>query len=123
MKILFVYTNINGFHADSFGDGVAMIMGVTKRAGHDVQQLQVFNKSEYSLVNEAVRDFKPDVVGFTSVSSQFSFVIELSDILKKISPKTITVCGGVHTTLEPQDVFLKLRVWMQFLLEMLNTHF
>ena len=104
MKILFVYTNINGFHADSFGDGVAMIMGVTKRAGHDVQQLQVFNKSEYSLVNEAVRDFKPDVVGFTSVSSQFSFVIELSDILKKLSPKTITVCGGVHTTLVPQCI-------------------
>ena len=62
MKVLFVYTNINGFHADSFGDGVAMIMGVTKRAGHDVQQLQIFNKSEYSLVNEAIKDFKPDVV-------------------------------------------------------------
>ena len=104
MKILFVYTNIHGFHADSFGDGIAMIMGVTKRAGHDIRQLQLFEKSDYSQLSETVKDFKPDVVGFTSVSSQFSFVIELSDIIKKLSPKTITVCGGVHTTLVPQCI-------------------
>ena len=51
-----------------------------------------------------VRDFKPDVVGFTAVSSQFSFIVELSDIVKKISKKIITVCGGVHTTLYPQCI-------------------
>ena len=104
MKILFVYTNIHGFHADSFGDGIAMIMGVTKRVGHDIRQLQLFEKSDYSQLGETVKDFKPDVVGFTSVSSQFSFVIELSDIIKNISPKIITVCGGVHTTLDPKCI-------------------
>ena len=48
MKILFVYTNINGFHADSFGDGIAMIMGISKREKHEVRQLQIFEKSDYS---------------------------------------------------------------------------
>ena len=104
MKILFVYTNINGFHADSFGDGVAMIMAVTKKAGHDIRQLQIFNKSEYPKLNEEIKNYQPDVVGFTSVSSQFSFVAELAAIVKKIFPKTVTVCGGVHTTLNPQCV-------------------
>ena len=84
MKILFVYTNINGFHADSFGDGVAMIMAVTKKAGHDIRQLQIFNKSEYPKLNEEIKNYQPDVVGFTSVSSQFSFVAELAAIVKKI---------------------------------------
>ena len=31
MKILYVYTNINGQHADSFADGISMIMAVTKK--------------------------------------------------------------------------------------------
>ena len=48
MKVLFAYTNINGFHADSFGDGIAQIMAVTKEAGHDIRQIQIFEKSESS---------------------------------------------------------------------------
>ena len=47
MIVLFVYSNINGFHADSFGDGIAMIMAITKKAGHDIRQIQIFNKNEY----------------------------------------------------------------------------
>ena len=67
MKILFVYTNINGFHADGFADGIAVMMGVTKKAGHDIRYLRIFEKNEYFLVDETVKEFKPDVVGFTSV--------------------------------------------------------
>jgi len=104
MKILFVYTNINGFHADGFADGIAVMMSVTKKAGHDIRYLRIFEKSEYFLINETVKEFKPDVVGFTSVSSQFSVVCELATIVKKISPKTINVCGGVHPTLYPECV-------------------
>ncbi len=31
MNILFVYTNINGLHADGFADGIAMMMAVKKK--------------------------------------------------------------------------------------------
>ena len=104
MKILFVYTNINGFHADGFADGIAVMMAVTKKAGHDIRYLRIFEKSDYFLVDETVKEFKPDVVGFTSVYSQFSVVTDLADIVKKISPKITNVCGGVHPTLYPQCV-------------------
>jgi len=103
MKVLFIYTNINGFYADSFGDGIAQIMAVTKEAGHDIQQVQILKKSEYSEITKMVSEFKPDVIGYTAVSSQFSFIAEISDIIKKISPKVIQVCGGVHTTLTPDS--------------------
>ena len=79
MKILFVYTNINGFHADGFADGIAVMMAVTKKAGHDIRYLRIFEKNEYFLIDETVKEFKPDVVGFTSVSSQFSTVSDLTD--------------------------------------------
>ena len=104
MKVLFLYTNINGFHADGFGDGIAQIMSVTKKAGYDIANMQIFEKSEYSQLEDLIINYRPDVVGFTSVSSQFSYVLELTDIIKKISQKIITVCGGVHTTLYPQCV-------------------
>ena len=43
-----------------------------------------------SQLNEEIKNYQPDVVGFTSVSSQFSFVAELAAIVKKIFPKTNT---------------------------------
>jgi radical SAM superfamily enzyme YgiQ (UPF0313 family) len=104
MKVLFVYTNINGFYADGFPDGMTVIMAVTKKAGHDVRYLRIFEKSEYLILDKTVKEFKPDVVGFTSVSSQFNIVTDLTDIIKKISPKIINVCGGVHPTLYPQCI-------------------
>lgn len=104
MKVLFVYTNINGLHADSFADGISMIMAVTKEAGHNIRQVQIFEKSEYEMFKEELKSFKPEVIGFTAVSSQFSFVAELSEIAKQIDPKVITVCGGIHPTLYPECV-------------------
>ena len=104
MKILFVYTNINGFHEDGYADGIAIMMAVTKKAGHDIRYLRIFEKRDYSLLDETVKEFMPDVVGFTSVSSQFHVVTDLADIIKKISPKAVNVCGGVHPTLYPQCV-------------------
>ena len=104
MKVLFVYTNVNGLHADSFADGIAIMMAVTKKAGHDIRHSQIFTKEDYSLIERDVKEFKPDVVGFTAVSSQYSAVTTLAEMVKKISPKTINVCGGVHPTLYPQCV-------------------
>ena len=67
MKVLFVYTNINGFYEDAYADGIAVMMAVTKKAGHDIRYLRIFEKNEYFLVDETVKEFKPDVVGFTPV--------------------------------------------------------
>ena len=104
MKILYVYTNINGQHADSFADGISMIMAVTKKAGHQIKQAQIFEKSEYSTFKDELKSYKPDVIGFTAVSSQFSFVADLCVIAKEIFPKVVTVCGGIHPTLYPECI-------------------
>ena len=102
MNVLFVYTNINGFHEDIYSFGLASIVSVTKRAGHAARVLVLNSPDQYSTVLEAVEEFKPRVVGFSSVSSQFSFVKELAAMVKQRSAETITVCGGVHTTINPQ---------------------
>ena len=104
MKILFCYTNINGFHKDSYSFGLAYIMGVTRAAGHEIKLVSILNKKDYQEVIETFNEFKPEVVGFTAVSSQWSFVVELATLVKAINPKIVTVTGGVHTTLYPECV-------------------
>jgi anaerobic magnesium-protoporphyrin IX monomethyl ester cyclase len=51
-----------------------------------------------------VAEFKPYVVGFSSVSSQFHFVKEMAAMIKTHFPHTIIVCGGVHPTITPDCI-------------------
>ena len=104
MKVLFCYTNINGFHEDSYSFGLAHIMGVTRAAGHEIKLVSILNKKGYQEVTDTFKEFKPEVVAFTTVSSQWSFAVELATLMKEIDPKVTTVTGGVHTTLYPECV-------------------
>ena len=104
MKILFVYTNINGFHADSYGVGLAHIMSVTRDAGHEIKLISIFEKEDYYVFEDTIKEFNPKVIGFTTVSSQWSFAVELAGLAKNINSMIYTVTGGVHPTLHPECV-------------------
>jgi len=104
MNILFIYTNINGFHDDCYSFGLASIVSVTRAEGHDARVLIVRSREEYANVLNAFHASRPDVVGFTSVSSQFSFVTEIARLIKTRFPDSITVCGGIHATINPECI-------------------
>jgi len=99
MNVLFVYTNINGFHDDNYHFGLASVVSVTRQANNNVMVVVITRKSDYSILAEKVKSFKPKVLGFSSVSSQFCFVKEMASLVKKLSSSIITVCGGVHPTI------------------------
>jgi len=101
LRTYFIYTNVNGFHEDIFSFGLASIVAMTKRHGHDAKWVTVKTKADYKWVLDEIKSYKPHVVGFTAVSSQFSFVKELSKAIKESDPKILTVCGGVHPTIAP----------------------
>ena len=104
MKILFIYPNINGFHRDTYSFGLASIISITKKNGHIPKVIIVRTKKEYQKVFEEIATFKPQVIGFSSVSSQFSFVREIVAEIKKEFPNVVTVCGGIHPTINPQCI-------------------
>jgi anaerobic magnesium-protoporphyrin IX monomethyl ester cyclase len=104
MDILFIYTNINGTHEETYAIGFASIVAVTKKEGHNVQVMIVKKRDDYSKVYEKILNFNPKIVAFTAVSSQFTFIKEISEGVKKIKYEIITVCGGVHTTIFPECV-------------------
>lgn len=104
MKILFIYTNINGFHADIYSFGLSTIISIAKSNGHDVKVLLVKTEEDYPNVLNEVQAYDPRIIGFSSVSSQFHFVRELSSLIKQRISQSIIVCGGVHPTINPQCV-------------------
>jgi len=102
MNILFIYTNINGFHENDYSFGLASIVSSIKKAGHTPTVLIARERSGYGRIMDEVARSAPKIVGFSSVSSQFGFVKEISTMVKNSFPDIITVCGGVHPTIAPE---------------------
>lgn len=102
--VLFVYTNINGFHSDVYSFGIGYLSSVLKNSGFQPKLIIVRSKKDYKKVLKAVLEERPKVIGFSAVSSQFVFICELAKMIKRIH-KGIIVCGGVHPTIFPESLF------------------
>ena len=46
----------------------------------------------------------PDILGLTSMTANIEHALKICESVKKIYPKTITVIGGVHVTVAPEQV-------------------
>ena len=79
---------------------------------HDVVFFET--KGEYDLfpettppLNELVlnllKKHNPDVVGTTIIASEFDYAIEIFKATKLYNPEILTVAGGLHTSLSPND--------------------
>ena len=105
MKVVLCITNVDGFHETPYPFGLSSIAAYIMEKGHDCKLLVVRDESEYESFLEEVVKFDPAVVGFSSVSSQFSFVCDLAKLLRpRLNNNAVIVCGGIHTTLFPEAV-------------------
>lgn len=102
LKVLFVYTNINGTHEETYSFGLASIVSYVKKMGYVAQVAIIKTKEDYQSYYRNFLEFNPGVVAFTSVSSQFGYVKEIANEIKRLDPSAITVCGGVHSTIFPE---------------------
>lgn len=82
--------------------GVMYIAAVLKKAGYAVQFLDV----DPTVINVAgkVRNFGPDLIGLSFLTTEFEKAKNLSHELKTTFPGTVLCCGGVHTTLDTENV-------------------
>jgi radical SAM superfamily enzyme YgiQ (UPF0313 family) len=100
VDVLFIYTNINGYHLDTYSFGIGYLSSVLKKHGFTTRLEVVRNKKGYKDALKAVLESRPLIIGFTSVSSQFVFVSDLAKMVRRIY-KGIVLCGGVHPTIFP----------------------
>ncbi|MDH4183706.1 MAG: B12-binding domain-containing radical SAM protein [Nitrospinota bacterium] len=101
MKILFVYTDIDvKGGARSYHFGLGLLSSVLKKAGHTTELHYMFDAWDPDGFEAHVHRFSPDVIGYTSDSSQIRHVVKL---IKRISGKGIyQIAGGVHSSLYPK---------------------
>jgi hypothetical protein len=55
------------------------------------------------LVLKLLNEHKPDVVGTTTIASEFYYAIGILQAAKEYNPEILTVVGGLHATLSTND--------------------
>lgn len=98
-------------HKKLIGPPLGLLTIAAAVNNHDVTVFDT--KGEYDLnpespgltemIEKLVRDKKPDIVGSSIITSEFYYGIEIFKAVKKVNPAIITVAGGLHTTLCPED--------------------
>ncbi|MHB8280198.1 MAG: B12-binding domain-containing radical SAM protein [Candidatus Humimicrobiaceae bacterium] len=103
MKILFVYPDINiRGGALSYHYGIGSLSSVLKKNGHQTALQYIYGSYNPKPLMQKIEEFKPDIIGFTTVSFQYKFIKKL---LKDISGYGIfTICGGPHISLSPYEL-------------------
>jgi radical SAM superfamily enzyme YgiQ (UPF0313 family) len=104
MKVFLAITNINGFHEIPYSFGLSSIASYIAGKGYEVSLEGVMKEAEVEGLLARIAEARPRVVGFTAVSSQFFYVHKIAQRIKQDHPTMITVCGGVHATLYPEDI-------------------
>ena len=98
-------------HKKLIGPPLGLLTIAAAVKDHDVSVFDT--KGEYDLfpdspdltelIEKLVTKEKPDLVGITTITSEFYYGIEILKAVKKVNPEIITVAGGLHTTLCPED--------------------
>jgi len=98
-------------HKKLIGPPLGLLTVAGALNNHDVFLLEV--KAEYDLnpnapsvdkmVTNYLIDTKPDVVGVTFIASEFNAGIQIFETVKKFNPKILTIAGGLHATVCPND--------------------
>lgn len=115
MKVLLVICNIHLEHHRSgksrlrwestYREGLASIAATLENAGIQVSLLKVetgFSDSAFvTLFDEHFSNY--EIVGFTINTFDLSEVTRLSYLVKKNYPRIITIGGGIHPTLSPEE--------------------
>lgn len=85
-----------------FGYQVKILDGVASAATNK-GKLWRYGLSDQE-VSAKTREYKPDVVGITCVSSLRIFdVLRIAKLIKRVDPGIKTIVGGVHPTIFPKD--------------------
>jgi len=105
MRVLFIYPNL--YAQVGFNYGISFLSAMLKKRGHATFLLNINEKMGYPLDLEMIRkdieNYKPGIIGFSIVTNQFKYVLEIARMIKKHFTIPI-VCGGIHATIAPEEV-------------------
>ena len=102
MRVLFIYPDICSVKG-SFYHGIGYISAVLKKHGHETNLIHITEIPKKENITKKIKDFNPAIIGFTSTTNQFQFVDQVAEWVKQDFNIPI-ICGGIHTTMDPDSV-------------------
>lgn len=82
--------------------GIMEISAVLKRNGHECE-LMLFEGKKHLL--KSLLEFKPDLIGFSVMTVQSTFVLSIASLIKSQGMKALIIAGGHHPTLYPDFIY------------------
>ena len=104
MRILFIYPDICPGNRYEFHPGIGYISAVLKNWHHKTFLIHLRNEISEKVILKMVRQTRPDLIAFSSTTPQHPYVELYANFIKKVLDVPI-ICGGIHTTLCPNEVF------------------
>ncbi len=106
MKVIFLWFNLNT--PVGMNIGVSLLSRELMESGHNVKIMHLNEQLGYPFDIEKIledsKNFNPDLFAISFGSNHFSYVKMLIPFLKKMFPEKPIICGGIHTTLSPEEV-------------------
>lgn len=108
MRILFIYPNLNT--QVGFNYGISYISGFLKAKGIETGLLNINEKLGYPLDRERIKKdvlaFGPDVIGFSVLTNQYKYALEIARDIKGYTDAPI-LFGGIHVTMDPVETLMQ----------------
>lgn len=110
-KVLLVFPDVSerSWHRGYFHYGLAHISSYLKQNVKDIEiSLLSVRNNNFSRTdfNDTIKKFSPNLIGFTSTTHSFPLVQKMVGWAKNFSRDILTVCGGIHVTINPEDALL-----------------
>ncbi len=113
MKTYLAYTGITGVGFNSYwkdcdeaswiSHGLASISASCKAQGFDTKLIDFRRLKGWTHFGKIIEEERPDVIGFNMFSLDMPNVMYAVDIVKHLSPTTLTVVGGPHPSICPEE--------------------
>ncbi|NLT24290.1 MAG: B12-binding domain-containing radical SAM protein [Syntrophorhabdus sp.] len=108
MRFLFIYPNINT--QVGFNYGISYISGFLRSRGIETRLLNINEKLGYPLDLKRIRSdilaFKPDIIGFSVLTNQYKYALDIARDIKTYSAVPI-LFGGIHVTMDPMETLMR----------------
>jgi anaerobic magnesium-protoporphyrin IX monomethyl ester cyclase len=108
MRILFVYSCIDprGIGFAQIHIGLSSVAAVLKAEGHTTRLVVICSETPRSSrrsLESTIAEYDPELIAFTCVSPQYSFVADMARIIKARWPDKFLLIGGTHVTMNPEQ--------------------
>lgn len=106
MKVCFVYPDIGGverYGARKYYHGLGYLSSVLKQAGHTTELVYLEREPLESEFLQRIASAAPQLVAFSATTHQYPYARRCARWIKQAMPGLLTLAGGIHPTLAPED--------------------